>query len=369
VPTLPTGRIGVGVKPSSISPPFKIKLDVFKDFGNIAVKGFGFRSVVTGNSAINIAALFSAEGTTSNVAGIFFAIKTAQSNIGGDFRASGAPVGQNIAGRFSAPGGTSTQPNFAIKVLSGATQKPTGTTWTNPSDLLLKKDISLFTDGLNIIRLINPKYFRFNGKAETPENVLTIGLIGQDLQQIVPYAVDTFYAKLDTADSTLTPLLSTNTSPLFYALINAAKELDSARIADKAYFQSKIDSLIILYNQCCTNNSFQKTVSNNNGQDNFEEARKTLEIETDALLYQNNPNPFSESTTINYHLPDESNNGTIIIYDMQGRQIKEYSSLQKGNGSVNINGGELYAGMFLYSFIVDGKEVDTKRMILTKNQK
>jgi len=187
------------------------------------------------------------------------------------------------------------------------------------------------------------------------------------MAQVAPYIVDTFYAKLDSADLTETALLSTNSGPLFFALINAVKELDSSRITDKAYFQSKIDSLITLYNQCCTNNSFQKTVSNNNGQDNFEEARKILDIETDALIYQNNPNPFSESTTINYYLPYETNNGTIIIYDMQGRQIKEYSSLQKGNGSVIINGGELYAGMFLYSFIVDGKEIDTKRMILTKS--
>ena len=28
--------------------------------------------------------------------------------------------------------------------------------------------------------------------------------------------------------------------------------------------------------------------------------------------------------------------------------------------------GELTAGMYLYALIVDGKEVDTKRMILTK---
>ena len=259
--------------------------------------------------------------------------------------------------------------NLAIEVISGATKKPGSSLWDNPSDSLLKTNLSPYVDGLNLIRQINSFFYKYNGKAQTPTNKTYVGTIAQHIAQIAPYMVDTFYAKLDSADLTETALLSTNLGPLSFAIINAVKELDSARIADKAYFQSKIDSLIILYNQCCTNNSFQKTVSNNNGQDNFEGARKTLEIETDALLYQNNPNPFSESTTINYNLPDESNNGTIIIFDMQSRQIKEYNSLQKGNGSVMINGGELYAGMFLYSFIVDGKEIDTKRMILTKNHK
>jgi hypothetical protein len=31
-----------------------------------------------------------------------------------------------------------------------------------------------------------------------------------------------------------------------------------------------------------------------------------------------------------------------------------------------IQGSEFQAGMYLYSLIADGKEVDTKRMILTK---
>jgi hypothetical protein len=36
------------------------------------------------------------------------------------------------------------------------------------------------------------------------------------------------------------------------------------------------------------------------------------------------------------------------------------------NTSVTIEGHTLKAGMYLYTLIADGKEVDTKRMILTK---
>jgi len=38
----------------------------------------------------------------------------------------------------------------------------------------------------------------------------------------------------------------------------------------------------------------------------------------------------------------------------------------KGKQSVTINGNSLQPGMYLYALVIDGKEVDTKRMILTK---
>jgi len=42
------------------------------------------------------------------------------------------------------------------------------------------------------------------------------------------------------------------------------------------------------------------------------------------------------------------------------------TSPSRGESSQWISGSELSAGMYLYALIVDGKEVDTKRMILTK---
>jgi len=49
---------------------------------------------------------------------------------------------------------------------------------------------------------------------------------------------------------------------------------------------------------------------------------------------------------------------------MRGSVIKKI--LATRSGMVEIKGSDLQAGMYLYSLIVDGREVDTKRMILTK---
>ncbi len=40
--------------------------------------------------------------------------------------------------------------------------------------------------------------------------------------------------------------------------------------------------------------------------------------------------------------------------------------VSSGMTSVSINGWELGEGMFLYTLIVNGREIDTKRMIMTK---
>ena len=97
-----------------------------------------------------------------------------------------------------------------------------------------------------------------------------------------------------------------------------------------------------------------------------EETLQTSEIHLQsAKLYQNTPNPFSERTEIRFSLPDEAQNAYIYIFDMQGkmlRQIPVDASMQ----SVNINGYELSAGIYLYSLAVNGQEIETKRMILSK---
>ena len=83
-----------------------------------------------------------------------------------------------------------------------------------------------------------------------------------------------------------------------------------------------------------------------------------------SVLYQNVPNPFSESTQIRYALAPGAT-GQMLIFDMNGRQLRAYD-LDADADAVTIRGNELDAGMYLYSLIVNGEEVDTRRMILTK---
>ncbi len=83
-------------------------------------------------------------------------------------------------------------------------------------------------------------------------------------------------------------------------------------------------------------------------------------------LYQNAPNPFTTSTTITMSLRSDVTQAVLYVFDMQGGLLKTIPVDDRGNVSVTINGGELNAGMYIYSLVADGNEVASKRMILTK---
>ncbi|GHU66010.1 hypothetical protein FACS1894123_12000 [Bacteroidia bacterium] len=50
---------------------------------------------------------------------------------------------------------------------------------------------------------------------------------------------------------------------------------------------------------------------------------------------------------------------------MQGKMLQKIDA-STGQNSVMIQGSTLQAGIYLYSLVADGQEIDTKRMILTK---
>ena len=83
-------------------------------------------------------------------------------------------------------------------------------------------------------------------------------------------------------------------------------------------------------------------------------------------LYQNAPNPFNAETVIRYSLPQSVSNAMIYIFDMQGKQVRSIAADGRGEASVTVSASDLSAGMYIYTLIADGKEVSSRRMILTK---
>jgi hypothetical protein len=99
----------------------------------------------------------------------------------------------------------------------------------------------------------------------------------------------------------------------------------------------------------------------------FEESAPFMPSETtSAVLHQNTPNPFSQSTQIRYYLPQTTNTASLCIYDLNGTQLKQIPLTQRGEGMEIIQGSQFAPGIYLYALIVDGREVDVKRMILTQ---
>lgn len=85
-----------------------------------------------------------------------------------------------------------------------------------------------------------------------------------------------------------------------------------------------------------------------------------------SKLYQNTPNPFGKETNIEYYVYQMQESAFIMIYDLNGRELAKYPITQKGKGSITVNAQNLISGMYLYALIVDGREIDSKRMVLVK---
>lgn len=82
-------------------------------------------------------------------------------------------------------------------------------------------------------------------------------------------------------------------------------------------------------------------------------------------LSQNRPNPFTSSTVIECTVSPDVRTAYIGIYDLQGKQIKHIDVAERGETSVTVECDNLCAGIYIYSLITDGKEIASKRMIIT----
>lgn len=84
-----------------------------------------------------------------------------------------------------------------------------------------------------------------------------------------------------------------------------------------------------------------------------------------AVLKQNKPNPFNSSTSIECTLPQNVNSAFLCVYDLQGKQVYRIDIRERGDVVNVIDASYFTPGMYIYSLITDGIEVDSKRMIIT----
>lgn len=230
------------------------------------------------------------------------------------------------------------------------------------SDEKLKKNIVPISSALSKLSKLQGKFydkktgdFRFNSDSINDETKLRtldehknrttkdgekykpeFGFIAQEVKEVFPelVSVDEFGTH------------SINYISLIPIAIEAIKEQNA-----------KIDSIQKLLNKTHTN-----ATTNSNLNTGLSDINKS----TVAQLKQNIPNPFTQSTSISFTISTLKQSAMLNIYNMQGTEIKSYPVTRTGEQSVTINGSELNPGMYMYTLIVDGQEIDTKRMILTR---
>jgi hypothetical protein len=109
-----------------------------------------------------------------------------------------------------------TAPTAKLSV-NGTANNATGN-WSVFSDERVKTITGNFTEGLNVIRQINPVIFNYNDNAPFKTSDEQIGIVAQDLEKIAPYMVS------KQAYNQFTDLREVNNQAYVFLLINAVKE-------------------------------------------------------------------------------------------------------------------------------------------------
>ncbi len=127
------------------------------------------------------------------------------------------------------------------------------------------------------------------------------------------------------------------------------------------------DSIIQVLTQnvasCCSNSAARQTGIQGNDPKALTQINVNLSDVDMIVLNQNVPNPFAEQTTITYNVPEKYGFAQIIFKTVDGKIIKTVDINKKGRGQINVFANDLSNGLYMYSLIVDGMTIDTKKMV------
>ena len=118
-----------------------------------------------------------------------------------------------------------------------------------------------------------------------------------------------------------------------------------------------------MINDCCSANRSHGSNINNNNSNSTSSIDVKLTDSQNIVLFQNDPNPYSEMTVINYILPDNVQKAQMLFYNSNGKLIQSVELIQRGQCALNVFASDLSNGLYTYTLVVDGKIFETKKMV------
>lgn len=102
----------------------------------------------------------------------------------------------------------------------------------------------------------------------------------------------------------------------------------------------------------------------------FNLKKKAAEIDAGSQTFnylgKNSPNPFSESTRIEYSLQSTVTEAILYVFSVSGKQVYSEPVQDRGESSLYLSGNTLSPGLYYYSLVADGEIIGTENMILTE---
>ena len=225
------------------------------------------------------------------------------------------------------------------------------------SDQNLKTNIEDLEDAGSIIAQLSPKTYEFIPGVHAnlyPPNGPQIGLIAQDVEQILPELVETVTdaAAYDEQGNLVSPELTSkgiNYVGLIPVLIGAVKE-QQATIAEQ---NARLDALEQDLAACCESRTMQAPSGGNSTDGNAIGELRASDAADQRLTIT--PNPFSEGTVIGYTLP-KTGMVSLQVSDATGKSLFNLFEGQQMEGTQRYdwNTSFLAPGMYHVTLLVDG---------------
>jgi trimeric autotransporter adhesin len=242
--------------------------------------------------------------------------------------------------------GNGAKVNASNKVVVGNTQVTSiggQVGWTTFSDLNLKTNINKSKLGLNFILQLNP--VTYNYKAEGQKDILYTGLIAQEVDAAAKKTGTTF-SGVDKNGEHWGIRYAELTVPIIKA-VQEQNETITAVQEENQQLKLRLEKL-------------EKSFASLQGSSN-------ANVKTNASeLFQNNPNPYTNSTTIKYTLAKDVTHAQLIIRNSAGAAIKTIALNSMGTGQIVINAKEMATGIYTCSLYTNGQLADTKMLVQTK---
>jgi|GEM_PF-3922290 len=262
--------------------------------------------------------------------------------LSGGFLRTSMGLGLEVAG--TSPGGVNNERFF----VNGGAQvqgdlKVNGVIFgtLSGSDKRIKEHIEHIDGTLEKLSALNVYRYKYR---KIPEHVfdenLHFGFIAQEVQEIFPNLVGTIDSQ---------GYLGVNYQEFIPLLLSAIKEQDK-----------KLDAL-----QRRINELESKSLDKDRTLSDKKDEKGTRTAQAENQLYQNVPNPFSRETRIRFSIGESYENAFIGIYDLNGRQLSKIT-IQHGSEEIIISGNNFQPGMYVYSLVVDGELIDSKKMVISE---
>lgn len=198
---------------------------------------------------------------------------------------------------------------------------------------------------------ISPEVY---ARMEAEKTRQRIGLVAQEVEAVLPEVVRT---------------LPDGTKGIMYGdlvgvLVEGIKELQDSltmltqQLAEMEDLRSRVEQLETLVTPASPQRAGQQPAAT--------DEMSGKDLSSRPGLQQNRPNPFNGTTEIGYRLPRSVKKAFIGVYDLNGYQLKRYDLSGESTGTIVISGADFVPGVYLYSLVVNGQEIDTKRMILSE---